>query len=115
MENKVINGTDKLVLNAKEYISFNNITVGGQKASGSNAKILFDSAELEINGATIEQGSTVYNVFEQKSGTVQFPIKSVKAKNITCINDDLTHNILNFFKCSCIRIWAYRETFNFFF
>ncbi len=95
MENKRFEGSAKYVLNAKDTIQFNDVTVAGEKAASSNAKILFDCANLEINGATIENGSTVYNVFEQRNTVSKFNIKSVQAKDITCLNNSLTHNVLN--------------------
>ena len=91
MDNKKLQGTDRLFLNAVEKVYINNFEVDGTRAGNSNAKILFDCGEFVVTNSVIKDGCTAYNVFEQK-GTVVYPLSKVKAENLTCDDVSLKHN-----------------------
>ena len=95
MTNKVINGADKLTLNAKEKVYISNLTVDGTKKANSNAKIFIDCSELVIKDSEIVNGCTAYNVFEQK--TSQFNLSKMKVDNLICDDVPLKHNVLSFY------------------
>lgn len=95
MTNKVVNGTDKLNLNAKEKVYISNLTVDGQKKPNSNAKIFIDCSELVIKDCLIANGCTAYNVFEQK--TTQFDLTKMKVDKLVCDDVPLKHNVFSFY------------------
>lgn len=94
MENKSIKSQEQLVFNAVKKVYIDTIEVDGTQVPGSNAKILLDCEEFIVKNATIKDGCTAYNVFEQR-GSCKYPMKNLKAENITCDDIALKHNILN--------------------
>ena len=82
-------------LTATDSIVIDGLDVSGTKDNG-NGKVLLSAPSVEINGATVENGSTVYNVFEQVGGAVD----TFTASNITVDNPRLAHNVLNVYTVS---------------
>lgn len=95
MTTKILNGTDKLNLNAVEKVYISNLTVDGEKKPNSNAKIFIDCKELVIKDSVIAKGCTAYNVFEQK--TTQFNLEKMKVDGLVCDDVPLKHNVLSFY------------------
>lgn len=111
MTNKVINGTDRLNLNAKEKVYISNLTVDGQKKANSNAKIFIDCSELVIKDSIIANGCTAYNVFEQK--TAQFDLSKMKVDGLVCDDVPLKHNVISFYNIAeDAEILIQNSTFN---
>jgi hypothetical protein len=111
MTNKVLNGTDKLNLNAKEKVYISNLSVDGTKKPNSNAKIFIDCSELVIKDSVIENGCTAYNVFEQR--TSQFNLSKMKVDNLVCDDVPLKHNVLSFYNIADdAEILIQNSTFN---
>ena len=91
---------DTTVINliATDNIDVNGLTVSGQKGTG-NGKIIFGANDVTISNVNIEEGCTVYNVFEGKQDKdTQNCIDTFNATNITVNDTDLAHNVFNIYQ-----------------
>ena len=91
---------DTTVINliATDSIDVNGLTVSGQKGTG-NGKIIFGANDVTISNVNIEEGCTVYNVFEGKQDKdTQNCIDTFNATNITVNDTDLAHNVFNIYQ-----------------
>lgn len=80
---------------ASESVTIKNLTVSGKKDAG-NGKINFKTPVLNVSDVVIENGCTVYNVFEgSQVYNKDFYNKEVTLSGITCDNISLKHNVLN--------------------
>ena len=91
---------DTTVINliATDSIDVNGLTVSGQKGTG-NGKIIFGANDVTISNVNIEEGCSVYNVFEGKQDKdTQNCIDTFNATNITVNDTDLAHNVFNIYQ-----------------
>lgn len=87
---------DKTIeLSASESIVIDGLTVSGGKDNG-NGKILYTAPAVSVKGIVVNNGTTVYNIFEgsQNNGD----LKSFEASNVIVDAPTLTHNVFNVYK-----------------
>lgn len=79
--------------NANENIKMDNVEVSGDKGS-TNGKINISAPQVSISNVSVEEGSTVYNVFE---GSQTNPMDKFEVDGVTCNDRSLQHNIFNIY------------------
>jgi len=87
---------DKTIeLSASESIVIDGLTVSGGKDNG-NGKILYTAPAVSVKDIIVNNGTTVYNVFEgsQSNGD----LKLFEASNVIVDAPTLTHNVFNVYK-----------------
>lgn len=82
-----------IYMNANENIKMNNVEVSGDKGS-TNGKINISAPQVYISKVSVEDGSTIYNVFE---GSQTNPIDKFEVDGVTCNDRSLQHNIFNIY------------------
>ena len=93
-----VGGNTVINLLATDSIDVNGLTVSGTKGTG-NGKIIFGSNDVTISNLNIEQGCTVYNVFEGKQDkAAENCIDNFTATNIIVDDTDLAHNVFNIYQ-----------------
>ena len=94
-----IEGTslDKTVeLTSTNAIAIDGLEVSGTKDNG-NGKILFSAPTVSVQDVVINNGCTVYNVFEG-SQSEDAILSSFEASNVVVDDPALTHNVFNIYK-----------------
>lgn len=84
---------DKTVaLNAVNDVTLSDLTISGTK-DGGNGKVVYNTPVLTVRDVIVEDGSTIYNVFEgtQNGNTLD----ELNADNVTVDNTSLKHNVFN--------------------
>ena len=80
----IVNGNDKLILNAQENIYINELTLDGTYAMRNNkrenAKVLFDAKNVIVKNLKVN--GTIYNALEQPGLSAMYPVEKFKASNI---------------------------------
>lgn len=96
----IVNGNDKLILNAQENIYINELTLDGTYAirnnKRENAKVLFDAKNVIVKNVNVN--GTIYNALEQPGSSVMYPVENFKASNINATDTNIKHNIINIYK-----------------
>ena len=96
----IVNGNDKLILNAQENIYINELTLDGTYAirnnKRENAKVLFDAKNVIVKNLKVN--GTIYNALEQPGSSVIYPAEKFKASNINATDTNIKHNIINIYK-----------------
>lgn len=96
----IINDNKQLKFNVQENLFIKSLDISGTyhttNGKRDNAKVLFDSANVIINKATVS--GTIYNAFEQNGSASKYPVKSFKASNIVADDTSIKHNIFNIYK-----------------
>ena len=96
----IVNGNDKLILNAQENIYINELTLDGTYAirnnKRENAKVLFDAKNVIVKNVNVN--GTIYNALEQPGSSVIYPAEKFKASNINATDTNIKHNIINIYK-----------------
>ena len=92
----------KLYVSSPKKVTINNIEISGAKPRqqvgkvGRNSTILFDTTELVINGATLKNDLSCYNVIEQSYGAAAKQLKNVIVKDLV-LNAQSTNNIVSMY------------------
>lgn len=86
---------NNVYLYASDKITLNNITVDGEKQDNVNGKVNYSAEQITVNGMTVKNGSTVYNVFEGNQKEAN--LKKFTATDINCDNTALKHNVFNIY------------------
>lgn len=88
---------DKTVeLTSTNAIAIDGLEVSGTKDNG-NGKILFSAPSVSVQDVVINNGCTVYNVFEgSQSGDAI--LSSFEASNVIVDDPELAHNVFNIYK-----------------
>ena len=96
----IVNGNDKLILNAQENIYINELTLDGTYAMRNNkrenAKVLFDAKNVIVKNLKVN--GTIYNALEQPGTSAMYPVEKFKASNINATDTNIKHNIINIYK-----------------
>lgn len=91
-----LDASNMVILSAVDDIAIDGLDVGGEKNADNNGKIVFGSDTFDVKNVTVDNGSTVYNVFEGMQD-VNHPISVVTFSNIKCLNTSLLHNVFNIY------------------
>ena len=98
---KSISISDASVDSTVELMASNSIIVDGLDVSGSqdgtvNGKINYSAPIVELSNINVEDGSTVYNVFEGDQTNAN--LVKFTASNVTVDDPSLAHNVFNIYK-----------------
>ena len=81
--------------NATENVTIKDSTFDGAKGA-SNGKILFNAPIVSIENVVVEQGSTIYNVFEGNGSGAE--VESFNASKVYVDDPALRHNVFNIYR-----------------
>ena len=85
-------------LNGNESAAMVNTGIEGTRGSG-NGRVLYATPKMTIDGVTVAEGSTMYNVFEGSQDKQEVHlVNDFEAKNVTVDNPSLKHNVFNIYQ-----------------
>ncbi len=92
-------GSDTVIrVNANESASMVATNITGTRGSG-NGRVLYATPKMTIDGVTVAEGSTMYNVFEGSQDKQEAHlVNEFEAKNVTVDNPSLSHNVFNIYQ-----------------
>ena len=84
-------------LNANEKLTLDGVEISGENGA-TNGKVNYSAPEVEFKNIKVENGSTVYNVFEGSQVTNDpnyTGLEKMTVENVEIDNPSLTHNVVN--------------------
>lgn len=85
-------------MNANESATMVATNITGTRGSG-NGRVLYATPKMTIDGVTVAEGSTMYNVFEGSQDKQEAHlVNEFEAKNVTVDNPSLSHNVFNIYQ-----------------
>ena len=91
-----LSGNTDIRLNATESVTMVDTEIGGAKGS-SNGKVLFTTPSLSVDGVSVAEGSTIYNVFEGSQDKVHL-LSTLDADDVVVNDPQLRHNVFNVYQ-----------------
>ena len=91
-----LSGNTDIRLNATESVTMVDTEISGAKGS-SNGKVLFTTPSLSVDGVSVAEGSTIYNVFEGSQDKVHL-LSALDADDVVVNDPQLRHNVFNVYQ-----------------
>ena len=91
-----LSGNTDIRLNATESVTMVDTEISGAKGS-TNGKVLFTTPSLSVDGVSVAEGSTIYNVFEGSQDKVHL-LSTLDADDVVVNDPQLRHNVFNVYQ-----------------